>query len=250
MGTVETMAPEAGKPESKSFIARFAGVFYAPGETFNDIVRSPDFLAPLITMTVLSIALAETMLAKIGMARMIRQTLEQSGQTEKMSAEQLQQAIDRGSQIGTIIAHIGGVVGVPIFVLLIAAVGLLFTNAFFGAQVRFKTSFAVASHAYLISGLGIVMGMAMIFLSDPEHFNAQVPVPTNPAYFLDPREVSKLLFAVAKSFDILTFWLMILLGIGYSEATGRKVKALTMFLCFFGIWLVIFLGRVGFALLS
>src|SRR5213594_2068707 len=90
----------------------------------------------------------------------------------------------------------------------------------------------------------IVMGMAMIFLNDPEHFNAQVPVPTNAAYFLDPRDVSKVLFAVAKSFDIFTFWLMILLGIGYSEATGRKVKVLTMFLCFFGIWMVIFLGRV------
>ncbi len=248
MGTVETLAPEAGQP--KSLLARFTGVFYAPGETFNDIVRSPDFLAPLVTMTVLSIALTESMLARIGMARMIRQTLEQSGQAEKMSAEQMQQAIDRGAQIGGIIAHVAGVLGVPIFILLVAAVGLLFTNAFFGAEVRFKTSLAVASYANLISALGIVMGMAMIFLSDPEHFNAQVPVPTNAAYFLDPRAVSKVLFAVAKSFDIFTFWLMILLGIGYSEATGRKVKVLTMFLCFFGIWMVIFLGRVCIALLS
>ncbi|PYV34066.1 MAG: hypothetical protein DMG22_07470 [Acidobacteria bacterium] len=248
MGTVETLAPEAGQP--KSLLARFTGVFYAPGETFNDIVRSPDFLAPLVTMTVLSIALTESMLARIGMARMIRQTLEQSGQAEKMSAEQMQQAIDRGAQIGGIIAHVAGVLGVPIFILLVAAVGLLFTNAFFGAEVRFKTSLAVASYANLISALGIVMGMAMIFLSDPEHFNAQVPVPTNAAYFLDPRDVSKVLFAVAKSFDIFTFWLMILLGIGYSEATGRKVKVLTMFLCFFGIWMVIFLGRVCIALLS
>jgi len=248
MGTVETLAPEAGQP--KSLLARFTGVFYAPGETFNDIVRSPDFLAPLVTMTVLSIALTESMLARIGMARMIRQTLEQSGQAEKMSAEQMQQAIDRGAQIGGIIAHVTGVLGVPIFILLVAAVGLLFTNAFFGAEVRFKTSLAVASYANLISALGIVMGMAMIFLNDPEHFNAQVPVPTNAAYFLDPRDVSKVLFAVAKSFDIFTFWLMILLGIGYSEATGRKVKVLTMFLCFFGIWMVIFLGRVCIALLS
>ena len=248
MGTVETLAPEAG--QSKSLLARFTGVFYAPGETFNDIVRSPDFLAPLVTMTVLSIALTESMLARIGMARMIRQTLEQSGQAEKMSAEQMQQAIDRGAQIGGIIAHVAGVLGVPIFILLVAAVGLLFTNAFFGAEVRFKTSLAIASYANLISALGIVMGMAMIFLSDPEHFNAQVPVPTNAAYFLDPRDVSKVLFAVAKSFDIFTFWLMILLGIGYSEATGRKVKVLTMFLCFFGIWMVIFLGRVCIALLS
>ena len=248
MGTVETLAPEAGQP--KSLLARFTGVFYAPGETFNDIVRSPDFLAPLVTMTVLSIALTESMLARIGMARMIRQTLEQSGQAEKMSAEQMQQAIDRGAQIGGIIAHVAGVLGVPIFILLVAAVGLLFTNAFFGAEVRFKTSLAVASYANLISALGIVMGMAMIFLNDPEHFNAQVPVPTNAAYFLDPRDVSKVLFAVAKSFDIFTFWLMILLGIGYSEATGRKVKVLTMFLCFFGIWMVIFLGRVCIALLT
>src|SRR5438034_4687561 len=57
--------------------------------------------------------------ARIGMARMIRQTLEQSGQAEKMSAEQMQQAIDRGAQIGGIIAHVAGVLGVPIFILLV-----------------------------------------------------------------------------------------------------------------------------------
>ena len=248
MGTVETLAPEAG--QSKSLLPRFTGVFYAPGETFNDIARSPDFLAPLITMTVLSIAMTETMLAKIGMARIIRQTLEQSGQAEKMSPEQMQQAIDRGAQIGGIFAHVAGVLGVPIFILIVAAVGLLFTNAFFGAQLKFKTSLAVASYANLISALGFFMGIAMIFLSDPEHFNAQVPIPTNAAYFLDPSGGSKVLFAVAKSFDILTFWFMLLLGIGYSEATGRKVKALTTFLCFFGIWLVFFLGRVCIALLT
>jgi Yip1-like protein len=250
MSTVATSAPGGEELAPKSFLARFAGVFYAPGETFRDIARKPDFLAPLITMAVLSVALTETMLGKIGMERIVRQTLEQSGQAEKMSAEQLQQAIEQGARIGGIIAHVAGALGAPIFVLLIALVGLLFANAFFGAEVRFKTSLAVASYAYLISALGVVMGLALIFFGDPEHFNAQVPIPSSAAYFLNPSEVSKVLYAVAKSFDIFTFWLMILLGIGYSEATSRKVKPVTLFFCFFGIWFLIFLGRVGLALLS
>lgn len=250
MGTVATSAPGGEEVVSKSFLARFAGVFYAPGETFQDIARKPDFLLPLITMAVLSVALTETMLAKIGMERIVRQALEQNGQAEKMSADQIQQAVERGAQIGGIIAHVAGVLGTPMFVLIIAAVGLLFTNAFFGGQVNFKTSLAVASYAYLISALGVVMGLALILFGDPEHFNAQVPIPSSAAYFLNPAEVSKVLYAVAKSFDIFTFWLMILLGIGYSEATGRKVKTVTLFFCFFGIWFLIFLGRVGLALIS
>jgi len=250
MGTIATSAPEGEVPAPKSFFARFAGVFYAPGETFQDIARSPDFLAPLITMIVLSVASTETMLAKIGMARIVRQALEQSGRAEKMSPEQMQQALDQGVRIAGIFTHFVGVVLAPVFILLVALVGLLFTNAFFGAQVRFKTSLAVASYAYLMRALGLVMGLALIFFGDPEHFNAQVPIPSNAAYFLNPNDVSKVLYAVANSFDIFTFWLMILLGIGYSEATGRKVKALTLFLCFFGIWILLLLGRVGLALLS
>src|SRR5437762_2861525 len=131
---------------SQSVLPRFTAGCHARGRTFQDIARKPDSLAPLITMIVLSVALTETMLAKIGMERIVRQALEQNGQAAKMSPDQLQQTIEQGARFGGIIAHVVGALWVPIFIVVVAAVGLLFTNAFFGAQVKFKTSLAVMSY--------------------------------------------------------------------------------------------------------
>jgi hypothetical protein len=55
-----------------SFFSRALGVFIALGRTFDSIARRPDFLAPLITITVASIVLIEAMLQKIGAGRIIR----------------------------------------------------------------------------------------------------------------------------------------------------------------------------------
>ncbi len=247
MGTIATSAPGGETYAPKSFLARFAGVFYAPGETFHDIAQKPDFLAPIITMTVLSIASAEIFLAKIGMAIVVRKGIEQSSRAGQVTPEQIQQAVP----IYTMITHVVGVVWPTLAVVVVAAVGLLFTNAFFGSQVRFKTSLADASYAYLVKALVFLVGVPMSLFSDPENFNINAPVPTNPAFFLTPpTEYSKVLIAAASSLDIFDIWFIVLLGIAYSEATDRKIKPLTLGLCFGVTWLVIVLGKIGLTLLS
>jgi hypothetical protein len=41
-----------------------------------------------------------------------------------------------------------------------------------------------------------------------------------------------------------------LLGVGYSAAAGGKIKALSISAIYFGLWLVIVLGKVGLAVIS
>ena len=234
-------------PPSKSFLERFVGVFASPGATFADIGRKPDFVAPLIAAIVSTMAMTETMLGKIGMERIVRMSIEQSGQASSLSPEQIEQRVSQGAKIGAIITHLAGLVGAPIFLLVIAGIGLLITNAIFGAQLNFKTAFSVACYANLVGVVGALMAMVMILLGDPERFNAQNPSPTNLGFFLNRLETSKPLLALASSIDILRLWLMGLLGIGFSEATGRKVKALSVFFSFLGLWAIWVAGRVGLA---
>jgi len=89
----------------------------------------------------------------------------------------------------------------------------------------------------------------LIFFGDPEHFNAQSPVPSNLGFFLSP-DTSKPLMILASALDLFSLWFMILLGIGYSEASGRKVKALTIFFCFFGLRAVLLLIQMGLATIT
>jgi hypothetical protein len=239
----EPTTPVPGVPEGpQSFPSRFMGVFFSPGETFASIARRPDFIAPLIVLMAGTIAVTETIIAKIGMERILRMALEQRGQ-----ANIPPEAFQRALQIQSIIMHVVGVVSLPIILLIIAAVGLLIVNALFGAKVSFKQAFSATCYANLVGFLGALMALALILFGDPEHFNLQNFIPTNPGYFMNPLETSKPMAAVAGSLDIFTFWVMALLSIGFSEATMRKVRARTLFFIFFGLWAVWVLGKVGLA---
>ena len=240
MSTVAANTPEP--QASMSLVGRIFGVFYSPGETFADIARKPDFLVPLIILMVASVSVTETVLAKIGMESIVTTAIEQSGRPVP-PPEQLATAV----KVQTIIVHIAGVVALPIVLVIIAALGLLFVNALLGGKIGFLTAFSVTCYAYLVTLIGSVMGLALILFGDQENFNVNAFIPSSPGFFLNPRETSKPLYSLATSLDIFTIWTMILMGIGLSAATLGKVKARTIFLCYFGLWALYVLAKVGIA---
>jgi len=243
------MKPAEPETPVLSFPERLLGVFISPGETFEDVARKPGFWAPLIAIVIGSVAVVETMLWKIGAERLTRMGIEQSSRASSMSPEQIDQAVNQGAKFTAVIMHIAGLLGAPIVLLIIAGVGILIVNVIFGARVGFKTAFSLVCYADLVSLLGAIMSVAVIFFGDPEHFNSQNPVPGNVGFFLNPHEVSKPLYALASSADIFTLWLLILLGVGFSKGTGGKVKPLPIFLAYTGVWILLVLAKVGFAMI-
>jgi len=241
-----SVPPEAESPPM-SFPERFLSVFVSPGPTFEDIARRPGFIAPLIVAIVSGLVILETMLFKIGMGRMIRQSLEQSGQAAKMSADQLEGAVRMGATLGTVFAHVGVLVFGPAMLLILAALGLGILVLIYGAPAKFKAVFSATCYANLVGVLGVLMGVALILFGDPEHFNAQNPIPSNVGFFLNPLETSKPLYSLAGSADILWIWTMVLMAMGWSRVSGGKAKTLPVFLALAGIWLIWVLGKMGFA---
>jgi hypothetical protein len=190
------------------------------------------------------------MLWKIGMERIVRTSIEQSGRASSMSPEQMDQAVRQGARIGAIFAHIGGIVGAPIVLLVLAGLGLLIVSLIFGAQTKFRKVFSLICYANLVSLLGSLMAVAVILFGDPDHFNPQNPVPSNVGFFLNPREVSKPLYSLASSADIFSIWLLILIAVGLAEGTGRKVKPLSIFLVYAGFWVIWILAKMGLAMIG
>jgi hypothetical protein len=241
MGEI-TIAPEPVRPRM-NFAERLLGVFISPGETFADIARAPDFIAPLIVGILCSVVVSETMLAKFGMDRIIRMQLEQSGRATSMSPEQLDQAVHQGAAIGAVLTHVVGLIMSPIYLLIIAGLGILILDGIFGATANFKTIFSTTCYAYLLSLVPTVMALAMILFGDPDHFNAQNPAPTNVGFFLNPLETSKALQSLASSVDLYVIWFLIVLAIGLHEASARKVKTGSIFWSYVGAWAVWILGK-------
>ena len=133
MGDAVAKPADADTP-AQSFPERLMGIFISPAETLADVARKPDFVAPLILAVVGSVAVTETMLWKIGVERIVRMSIEQSGRASSMSPDQIDQAVHQGAKIGAIFAHIGGIVVPPIAMLIIAGLGILIVNLIFGAQ--------------------------------------------------------------------------------------------------------------------
>ena len=247
MGTAEPVVVVPQEQPSMSFFSRVVGVFFSPGETFDDIVRKPNILAPLIVGILSTVAFSEVMLAKIGMERIVRAQLEQSGRASSMTPDQIEQAVSQGAKFGAIFTHLIGLLAVPIVLLIIAAVGLGIVNLVFGSKTKFSTAFSVTAYANMIGVLGTILGIVMMLVGDPDHFNANAPVPTSLGFFMDQAHTSKALFALASSLDLFTFWFMALLGIGFAAATNRKAKSSSVFFAFFAVWALYVLAKVGLA---
>jgi hypothetical protein len=245
MGETKIAPPQPEEPPADSFLSRALGIFISPGRAFESIVRRPDFLAPLIITTVGAIVIVEAMLEKVGAALIIRQSLEVSGKAGQMTPEQLNQTIQKVAGITAISMRVGAVLGAPVYLLIIAAVGLFIVNVLFGASANFKTCFSVVCYANLVLLVAVFLSLVMIFLGDAEQFNPDNFVPTTVGFFLNPRETSKPLYVIASSFDIFRVWFIILSSLGLSAASGKKVGTFTVFLTYLGIWILIVLGHAG-----
>ena len=234
---------------AKSFLSRLIGVFIEPGETFEDIARKPDFIAPLVLLILVSFAVAEAMIMKIGIQRIIMQSIVMGGQAAKMDPEQLNMVVQRSAAIYSKVIPITALLATPIFVLIAAGFGLLVLNVFFAQRASFKQVFSVTSYANLPSIVGAVMAVMVIFYGDPDSFNPRNVAPTNPGYFMNPLTSSHALLAVASSLDFIVFWFLILLAMGLSRVSGSKVKTGSIFLTYVGVWALLVIAKVGFAVM-
>jgi hypothetical protein len=232
----------------KSLAARCVGVLLSPVTAFQEIVQAPGYIGPIVVLTLFSVAVTETMLNKIGMDFIIRRSIVQSGQS--LTPEQIDQAVQRGASFGAIFAHLGGLLGVGVMVLVVAALGMLIANTIYGGEVKYGTSLAVAAYSYIPSVFASIIAVVMILFGDRESFNPNNLTPTNLGFFLDIHSVSKPLYTLATSLDVFSFWILGLLGIGFAAAIGKKTKPLSVFLPFLGLWAVWVLVRAGLAMLS
>jgi hypothetical protein len=227
---------------------RLGGVFFSPGATFRSIARKPGFWPPVIAFIVVNLAGWAVMIYKVGAAQIASVQLAISGRAA-MTHQQSEAALRALEKFWTYGPLFGAVVGPFIVFLILALLGLAILKAIFGQQLKFKTAYSVVAYAFMPNLLAVLLGMATAAFGDPSAFNATNPAPTNLGFFLSPQSVSHALYTGATSLDILSFWTMVLLGIGFSEAVGRKVSSKGVFLSFFVLWVLLVLIKMGLALI-
>jgi hypothetical protein len=240
-----TPEPAAEVPLSQG--ARILNTFIAPSKTFTDLPRNGSWWAPWLLISVVSLIFVFVMGKQIGFLQITKNSITQSSRAEqfdKLPADQQAQQLQVGATITRYISYSLPVLNLIIFVV-IAAVLMGVFNFAAGASVPFKTSLAIVVYGSLPGIIGAVLGIVSMFAGvDPAGFNAQNPVATNPAYFMDPTG-NKFLYGVASALDVFIIWNIVVMGIGF--ACNSKVKRSTAIAIVAGCYLTYKLVSAGMA---
>jgi len=226
---------------SMSEIGRICGVYLDPKKAFADIAAKPRWYVPLILLILAAVGFTYAYTTRVGWERYIRQTMENNPRVQNLPAEQREQQIQTGAKIAPIFGYVGSVVGIPIYALAIAG-ALLLMCKMIGASMNFKQMFAISSYALLPGLIFTVLAIVVMILKNPEDFNLQNPLAFNLGAFLEPPpNTGKFLYSFATSFDLFTFWTILLLATGITVA-ARKVpfsKALMAVVAPWVVWVFV-----------
>ncbi|EGK12485.1 Yip1 family protein [Kroppenstedtia eburnea] len=222
MSDLQTSAPEVKKPS-------LFGVLFSPTEQFERIREKPRFGMALTIVIVLSVII----LSLTGLALAENPVfLEKAGVEEAGLPPEAFTAFTVGGMI------IGGLVGIPISLLLRSLFHWLFMMLFRG-EASFKQLFSLNTHVYFLPLLGTLVYMVYLWATggggtDPE------TIPTSLAAFVPAEGFLK---GVLGGIEIFAIWELILIASGLS-IVGRlsKGKGWTIALIIFAVALVVTAG--------
>ncbi len=239
-------APVAEPQPAISPIGRIIGVFFSPKATFEDIVRKPGWLLPVIILALLGLAVAIGLNQKMNWREFMSQQIEKSPQASTLSAEQKEQRIEAGAKFAPISAYLFGVPAPLILVLVVALIMWGAYNVLGGVNVGYETALSIVSHAYVPVILGNLVFLLVLFLKAPGTIDLDNPVATNLAAFL-PEDSAKWLQVFGKNIDIFALWVVALIAIGFVATNPKKLKGGTSFGIAFGMFAAYLVLRVGIA---
>jgi hypothetical protein len=239
--------PQASAPEPQASISPFGrvlGVFFSPKATFEDIVRKPSWILPASIILLLSLAGVAALNSHFNWREYMSQQMEKNPRTAQLSTEQKQQQIEGGAKIAPIAAYVSSLVLPVLGILVISLVLMAAYNLMAGAGVNFKTSLAIVTHSLVPAAIvGTFLFVLVLFLKPVGMFDLDNPVATNLAVFL-PEDSAKWLMALAKNIDLIEFWKLLLLAIGFAAVNPRKLKGGKSFTIVVSVFLVYVVIRV------
>ena len=103
--------PEAQSRPANCAVGRVVGVFFSPKTTFEDIVRKPGWVLPVVLLTLFSIGVSFAINQRINWREFMAQQIEKSPRAAQLSPEQKQQQIEGGAKFTPIVTYIIGACG-------------------------------------------------------------------------------------------------------------------------------------------
>lgn len=227
--TPEPSSDSAAPPMGEA--GRLTGVFFDPKKAFADIAARPSWIVPVVLLIVAAIAFTYCYTTHIGWEGYMRQTMETNPSTQNLPADQREARIAAGAKFAPIFGYVGSVIFIPVAALVMGGVLLLMCNMMgAGGTLKFKQMFGISAYAMLPGLISSILAIVVMFIKNPEEFNLRNPLVFNLGAFMEPPPNSgKLVYSLASSIDLFTFWTIALLAVGITAASRKFTfsKALT-----------------------
>jgi len=216
------VAPEATGP-GLSEPQRVINTFIAPSKTFTDIRRNASWWVPLLLISIFSISFFVMIDKKVGFEQVARSMLANNKAIQQLTPAQQEQAYAR-TAIGLKVGEYAAPIFILIYVLITAAVLMATFNFMMDAQVSFSQSMAIVMYGWLPGVLSAILSMLALQFGDTEGFRMDNPIGTNPAHFMDPATTSKFVYAMLTSIDVISLWIVVLIGMGFALNAKKKIS--------------------------
>jgi hypothetical protein len=204
-------------PVPSSFFARVTGVFASPRRTFENAAVHPRFFAPFLATLVLFAGFWGVVYLKLGLSGMAVAVVQYFRRGTLVTQDEIDFTLQFSRAVAPAVL-IGGAIAILAHLLIIAWVGARLADLFFGVRMRLHVAMSLACYAYLAKTIAqTILGIAMVLFGDVKGLNFGNLLPTNIAFFLDPKDISRILYALLQSLDLVQLWYFTLLGIGLSR---------------------------------
>lgn len=242
MSSSPVVAAEA--PESSSAIGRMLGALFSPRKTFESIARRPTWLPPVILACLVALVVVALFSHRVGWRSYLDKQVANSSRFQQLSAEQQQRTMEAQLKWTPRVAYAEVIIAPFAGALVLAGIFLGVLNGLGGTRFNFKTSLGVVSYSWIPNVISGLLGIVVLLVKDPATIDLQNLVASNAGAFLADNS-PKWLVALLTPVDLFSFWVMILLAIGYSAAAPKKLSFMKAFSWIFSLWVVYVLVRVG-----
>jgi hypothetical protein len=236
--------PEAQEPINH--FGRLIGVFFSPHETFASIARRPSWVLPVVLMTVIGLGVGFALNQRVNWRDVASKRIEENPRASQLSPEQKEQQLAMSEKISPAIAYAIGLLAPILLAVIVGGVMLGAYNLLGGANTNFSVSMGIVSHAYFVSIINSLLFILILYLKPPGTVDLENPVASNLGA-LFPEGTAKWLVALGTAIDLFSFWIMILIAIGFAAFNPKKLKFGTSLGIVLAVWAVYEVIRVGFA---
>lgn len=219
--STDASGPASPAEPSPSVFGILGDLIVSPREAFTAILRNPSPWTPLVIFLVLHVIFAAVWLPNVDTMEFLRNQQEAAGKEGPLPPPSAAAVIKVVMGVMTLVA--------PVVFLLLTALVLMFVYRFFyDGQVSFKQAFTIVAWCLAITALvTIPLMLGTMALKGAWNEEPQMVLSANPTLVLERATTAKPLYALARSLDLFTFWLLFLLASGFGvllrKPTGSTV---------------------------